>query len=636
MWVCISSLETFTSNKIKMKRNNPVLDFPSFELEKKQKLDQEEAAKLEELDLAEPVQLGDFDLLFQQAIQRLDEQRLDQGESVKLEKLDFAEPVPLGDFNQLFKQAFQLLDEYTLCILVSFLSRVDLQRLCQTTKFWKQLFSPFCELMLTEFQNLAVETILKRFYDPESEFVKHLRAHNSISGKWGGVIASGPGTGKTLMAYKAAGVMLQKQPERAILFIVDARLIPQWKLQYEQCRRVWRELDLPELCVFECSNHRNDAQLERSGIVMVAKSKLGRFKYIRARDSDYKITPSVLIGDRVMEKRFQAIFVDEASYISHFVDTYVNVHWKKEQTEQARRPVVPFNLNASKAGARKKNCLVNYVHDTELQNPAFNLEALPRVILEISTMPELFKDVRSSTKVSSTIVQYIERHRQGKTLVLYDNFYDRKTTYNPCYDVGGAHVDGAVHLSKCHTANEKAQRLTEFLTTTKDMILTSTISYLKRGFNIQCDTLLVLMDNGNSYSIASLQQLLGRVRRVGPKRLVRVKFFITRRLQMSHFGFAVQALDPSCQHLLGNTYTMDVLWDNHLYPFHTVHWNGKNQNLREFISQYNLPFGRVENGKYILRKDVPYLKKYFSRLWPQSEKYIKYMDENVIIVSDVD
>lgn len=281
------------------------------------------------------------------------------------------------------------------------------------------------------------------------------------------VLSTGPGTGKTLMALAFASALFQQWGGNRVFIAVPLKLCAQWQREHAKFAD-WNEF--PPLRFVDLTERSVD-EPHLDSVTLVARDHL----HCKAAQR------------RFFSQHWDVGLFDEASHIPKTIVQYSREH----------PSFFAVSFNASK-GARAN---ANYLTDSELG-------ALPDVVTEVACQRRLDRDA---------VRLLIEQYQTEKTLVLSDCKWPL-TQHNILSDF--TDLPNITRLSGL----KRTRQVERFATDPEQHVLLAPLTYMSKGFNLHCDTVLVF--SGRRIREKLLLQLRGRLRRVGtPYRTVYFRIF---------------------------------------------------------------------------------------------------------------
>ena len=358
-----------------------------------------------------------------------------------------------------------------------YLTREECIHWSRVSKAVYALVSPTCYLRLTREQVEVVNRALalddkewKRVFEPnEAGQVNHETFPNDY------IISTGTSTGKTVMSYVIASEYVRRGKKP--LIIVDRKLFIQWVDEYNKFQE---DMKLAPLTVI---NKEWDSNYDGSSILLMSKN----------------------IVNRVHQNfdNCESDIVKNFSFICQDLDLFI-MDEKTPVPKFARQDFKGFGILLD---ASSKGWLGNAAVDPMLGKvPALHAHILIEPASHTYYPIDKFIDKYNT---------WCAKFRSGKTLVVSNDTCVRRNNVEKSESIfNQMEVEGATHsYRRGHGPDQRAKTLQDFVNSEEDALMTGNVSYIGKGFNIPCDTLIVIDLNGG-ISTKMIQQIIGRVRRV--------------------------------------------------------------------------------------------------------------------------
>lgn len=359
---------------------------------------------------------------------------------------------------------------FTVRDIAHYLTRIDCIFWSRCSKAMYALVSPACYLRLTREQSAVVERVLA--LTPE-DWHSHFSLTLTHSFPPQYVISTGTSTGKTVMAYVVATEHVRRG--RSALVVVQRKLYAQWIGEYHKFQV---DMKLAPLLVVEntITPHTTPAiiMMDRTTVTALA-------------DPEKEWEEAMLPDFMALVPRLGVVIVDENAI----------THWF---TRSAPFAGISLLLDASAsniAGAAAIDPLLGRV-------PTLEVTCVVAVELGRSDTLESFLP----------LIQEWCSKSEGKTIIASNDVCaDVRRPGKGQNILTQLTIEGATHvLASAKGPRTRSTLIHDFATATSG-VLVSTLTYIGKGFNIPCNTLIIFDLNGRIQGDVLLQ-IVGRVRRV--------------------------------------------------------------------------------------------------------------------------
>lgn len=494
--------------------------------------------------------------------------------------------------------------------VAKYLSRKDLRRWSLCSREHHQALAALAALKLTKQQDGIVRRLLRlNVLQWQNHMYTHRHYMNSILFPRTYSVGTGTCTGKTAMMLEYTKKKLQAG-ERVIL-LVTTRFLQHMVFEYEKFRIV---LDLPPLTIaHSLTQPKWEKQWQPHHITLVPQSVASQQQSFRdLTEASFQgacpFKENSIKADKwhLLSKHWDVGVLDEGTMVPRFFKTLY----------ERNSEFYAVNFNAS-----YKTEFANQMRDKELGD-------FPDVTIEwhFETEQQFPQNWRQET--SDHYARMIEKYKGQKTIVLSDDAYvtpqeqerepsrwDQKQT--PIQRLV-KHQDVTHLLHSAMSSVKKQKLITDFAKTktTSSSMLWAPETYLARGFNLHCDTLLCFHLR-QCRDVALLVQLLGRVRRIeSPTNHVRIHMFESLSAILHAFEkriiYQQRGLPPSFDarfvvfaHVLANENTDQALRDTNRCIYQEKHSRTPQHQIQhgllfeDYITWVLLEFPGI--GKYIQR-----------------------------------
>lgn len=494
-----------------------------------------------------------------------------------------------------------------------YLSRMDCINWAMVNSTCYEMVVPLCHLRLTEAQSQVVKRILSLKPDDWRTYIReNARRYQGPPTEWARLafpkpftVSTGPSTGKTLIALYTAAYLFKQG--KAVFLTAPLKLCHQWLAEAEKFRK---RFDIPPICIVHPRYNANWPSLIQQGHLPLVPDTVLRFQFSRETGRNQGIYPVHLEFFKL--KHWEFCFADEvASVVSSLI-----LH-----SVRARRLGKDFMMVALNASRGGDDTLAAYAADA-------GLGALPQLdtlvqksVQQIASRYMENVDKSRLDLAISSILNFIVEHRGKKTILLCN------MTTNIRKGQGLQKINilaypklmhelwrlGFTTICELNDMSSKTEMIAKFATSTEGG-LAAPLHFLARGFNLYCDSALVI-DCAAAFNAGTALQLIGRIRRVeSPFPVVRLSILQDEPIGARQLGF--HALAAGGKRETGKLISKAQWFEKGPQMVKTT--DGKRQKL-----DYGLVNDRTAEGR----------RRLFQALFPEDDQYVYEFNENRLRVS---
>ena len=403
--------------------------------------------------------------------------------------------------------------------ITKYLTRIDCINWSYCSKACRQLLLDLCHFRLTEAQSEVVQRILQLSGRRFIERVSGYQTYPDDPVSWTKcavpsefVIASGPSTGKTaIVLYTAA--LLQRRGKN-VFISAPLKLCRQWQGESE---KFTQQFNLPPLCIVHPRFDGNWKEKLQAGHLPIVPDSVLRIKL-----SDSMSGPAALFLQEFLGIRtWDWAFLDETWTIPNSLIGLIRT---------PESSLICVGLNASIGSGIT---IAGYAADPQLGQ-------LPRIQTFIEYWPSQV-DFGWAFIGADEIGRFLDLYQGTKTLLLSNCLEDNRNSLYKHSVSKELKRRGFVNVTQMSVAT-RANAIEKFRQQSSGA-LAAPFEHMYRGFDLACDSVLVLDPFGNLPS-NRLYQALGRVRRVGSP-FKTVKFCTLQHLPIRDFQLAHHVLATS-------------------------------------------------------------------------------------------